>query len=151
MMNMVLSFIVSVQRAFDVKLSVALVHFFPPKHHARVLRIIGRVLAEDPDNISCLLSKGYVLQAAGKWEEAQTNFSRVVHLQPGDELISLEAREELSWCAVARNRLEDGAKGLTEVIEALGQHERNESSKARATWRLGRCLWASGGLCIVHC
>jgi superkiller protein 3 len=74
----------SVRKAFKVVLSTSLVHFFPPKHHPRALRIMDEVLSQDPQNVACLMARGYILEAAAQWTEACECFARVVGLIPDD-------------------------------------------------------------------
>ena len=81
------------RKAFKVVLALALVHLFPPKHHARSLRILDDVLNEDPNNVPCLMGRGHVLQYRGKWTEAETMFTHAYCLD-SDSDVGLEAREE---------------------------------------------------------
>ena len=64
------------KKAFNVSLATALVQFYPPKHHTRALGIINAVLAKDPDNVPCLMGRGYILEYVGKWQEAEALFAK---------------------------------------------------------------------------
>lgn len=136
----------SVRRAFNVILGTALVHIFPPKHHARALRIIDEVLAEDEDNLRCLMARGYILQQSQRWEDAQLLFTKVVRLIPDDLDDGLRAREESAWCQAGAHDSDGGAQGLRAVLATLDTVEGREADKARCWWRLGKCQWSIGGM-----
>lgn len=135
----------SVKRAFNVLLAVSLVHYYPPKHHIRALRIIEEVLSEEPDNIACLMSRGYVMQRAHKWDEAAACFHRVAELAPDDVVDGLRAREEEAWCMVETHNSDAGEKALMEVVDVLDGEEGRENDKARCWWRLGKSRRELGG------
>ncbi|KAI0644651.1 TPR-like protein [Trametes meyenii] len=133
-----------VKKMFDVTLATALVHLFPPKNHARALRILDEVLAEDPNMIRALMSRGFVLQYAKRWDDAAQLFARVVKQEPEDLDKIYRAREELAWCNVMLGQLHTAADELRQVIDALEELEGREEDKARSWWRLGRCYWEMG-------
>ncbi|KZW00293.1 TPR-like protein [Exidia glandulosa HHB12029] len=134
------------RRAFDTILATGLVHHFPPKHHARATPIIDRILTVDADDVPCLLARAYILQHAKRWEEATAVFDRVVTLTAEDEDddVNLEAEEEAAWCMVNNGLRDEAEARLNGVLERLRVREGYEEQKARASWRLGRCLWDSG-------
>lgn len=138
-----------VKLAFNVLLANALVHFFPPKHHARARRIVDEVLAEDPDNIRSLLDRGYILQSAKKWSEASDAFARVAELLPEDLDDGLRAKEELTWSKAQIADPDSGAKGLKAVLEILDTLEGREYDQARCWWRLGQCHWTMEGMHLL--
>ncbi|KAI0674837.1 TPR-like protein [Trametes maxima] len=133
-----------VKKAFDVTLATALVHLFPPKNHARALRILDEVLAEDPNMIRALMNRGFVLQYAKRWDDAAHLFGRVIKLEPEDLDQVYRAKEELAWCNVMLGQLQTAANELRQVIDALEELEGREEDKARSWWRLGRCHWEMG-------
>ncbi|KAI0082004.1 TPR-like protein [Panus rudis PR-1116 ss-1] len=133
-----------VAKAFNVILGVALVDLYPPKHHARALGILDEVLAQDADNVRCLMGRAYVLQYAKKWSDAAELFSRVVQLIPDDMDDGLRAREELAWCKAQSGDPDGGAKALREVLDTLDTLEGREHDQARCWWRLGKCYWDIG-------
>lgn len=133
-----------VRMAFQIALSVSLVKLFPPKHHVQALAILSDVLAQDPNNIPCLMSHGCILQHSNLWSEAENLFKRVGELEP-DHNVALEAREERAWCIIQAGRLDEGGAELKEVVQALDDEEGKEEQKARAWWRLGKSFWKSGG------
>ncbi|KAI0371043.1 TPR-like protein [Pilatotrama ljubarskyi] len=133
-----------VKKVFNVTLATSLVHLFPPKNHPRALRIIDDVLAEDPDNIPALMGRGFVLQHAKKWSDAEELFGRVVKLNPEDFDQASRAKEERAWCMAMRGELQKAADELREVIGELDELEGHEEDKARCWWRLGRCYWEMG-------
>ena len=135
----------SVKLAFNVLLAVALVHFYPPKHHVRARRIIDEVLQEDPDNISCLVGLGYVQEYAKQWSEASETFARVVQLLPDDLVVGLRAKEELAWSRAQVADPDKGVKDLTNVVTMLDTLDDRDHDQARCWWRLGQCYWALGG------
>ncbi|KAI0356305.1 TPR-like protein [Trametes cingulata] len=133
-----------VKKAFNVTLATSLVHLFPPKNHIRALRIIDDVLAEDPDNIPALMGRGFILQYAKKWSDAEELFAKVVKLNPDDFDQASRAREERAWCIAMFGELQKAADELREVINELDTLEGHEEDKARCWWRLGRCYWEMG-------
>lgn len=139
-------------------MSTALVHLFPPKHHARALGIIDQVLSQDPANVPCLLARGYVSRYAGKYEDAQIVFSKVAGLVDATSteglLLQLEAKEEAAWCNSRLGRYVEAEVALREVIGALDglelQENELESRKAKAWWRMGKTLWDRNGEFAPH-
>ena len=126
-------------------LATSLVHLYPPKHHARALRIVDDVLNQDADNIVCLMDRGYILEAGVKWSEAGTMFTRVTELIPDDLNDGLRAQEEGAWCRVQAHALEDGLIGLKHVLGILCSLENRRFDQARCLWRIGKCHWEMGG------
>lgn len=97
------------------------------------------------------MSKGYIHQFANKWSDAEALFSRVVQLVGEDNYdIGLEASEEEAWCKVRQDQFEEGEEGLRNVIEVLDRDEEKDEQKARAWWRLGKCLWAIGSEYVLN-
>lgn len=153
-----------VRKAFNIVLSTSLVHFYPPKHHARALPIIDEVLDLDASNVPTLMSRGYVYEYAKQWEQGRDIFFKVMEITGGggdDEYgvsdHGLRAREEYAWCDVQLGELEKGAEGLKAVIEMIGEDvEGKEEDKARCLWRLGKVYWEMGGkycsrpLSLIH-
>lgn len=138
----------SVRLGFKVVLATSLVHLFSPKHHSRALVIIDDVLSQSPDNVPCLMGRGYILQAIKKWEEAGALFSRVDSLLPDDIDEGLRAREEHAWCQCqVESEIEDGFVALQAVQDALDELDGRETDNARCLWRLGKCRWDMGGRC----
>ena len=135
----------SVRKAFNVILAMSLVHFFPPKHHARALRIIDDVLAEDPDNVTALLCRGFVLQHAKRWSDAAELFGKVIRINPDDYDKVSRAKEEHAWCKAQDGELQVAAGELRGVIDALDDVDGRDEDKARCWWKLGRCYWDMGG------
>ena len=121
------------------------IHHFPPKHHTRALDILDQVLSEDPDNVPGLMSRGYVMQHAKKWEEGSGLFHRAAELRPDDLQDGLRAREEEAWCKVKAHDPDTGEKSLVAIVELLDAEEGREADKARCWWRLGKSRWELGG------
>ena len=126
-------------------LGVPLVHFFPPKHHVRALRIIDGVLQEDGNNVQCLMGRGYIMQAARKWEDAARSFQQVASLLPDDLHEGLRAREEDAWCKIQAQDAETGEKILRQVTEILDNEAGRKEDSARAWWRSGKAQVILGG------
>ncbi|KAL4074288.1 superkiller protein 3 [Scleroderma citrinum] len=131
-----------VRKAFNIALATALVHLHPPKHHHRALRILDDVLKQDPSNFDVLLARGYLLQHAEKWEEAEAVFSKAAGLIPMDTLKGVRVTEESSWC-LSRTNPEDGLHALKEVLKYLEGAE-HELDRARCLWRIGKVCWDLG-------
>jgi superkiller protein 3 len=134
----------------NVHLATALVHLNPPKHHQRARRILDAVLAKSPDNVDCLMGKGYVLEHAGRWQEAADSFERALKQDSLPESKRIEAREERAWSLVKARRLEEGEDELRKVIllreeEGEETEDVDDDAIARIWWRLGKCLWYKGG------
>ncbi|GJE96722.1 TPR-like protein [Phanerochaete sordida] len=130
-----------VKLAFNVLLANALVHFFPPKHHARARRIIDEVLWEDPDNIRSLMDRGYIQQYAKQWVEASETFYKISGLLPEDLDDGLRAKEEVAWSKAQVADPDSGVKALRVVLEVLDNLEGRDHDQARCWWRLGQCYW----------
>lgn len=128
-----------------VILAISLTHLFPPKHHARALRIIDDVLREDTDNISCLMSRGYILQHVKKWEEAATLFAQIAQVIPEDLDDGLRAKEEHAWCLSRAGDPSGCVALLTQILETLEGIEGREADAARCQWRIGVSYWDMGG------
>jgi superkiller protein 3 len=139
----------SVKKAFNVALATSLVHLYPPKHHTRALRILDDVLSGDPNNVNCLMGRGYVLQRAGKWLEAASCFSRVSDDHPEETRGSIRAQEEHAWCEVQLNHSDRAITELRAVIELLENEKDSDEDQSRCWWRLGRAYWEMGGERIV--
>ncbi|KAF9245024.1 superkiller protein 3 [Melanogaster broomeanus] len=118
--------ICQVRKAFQVGLATALVHLYPPKHHARALRLLDDVLNLDPNNVDALIGRGYILQHARKWEEAEVLFAKAVSLVPVGAEKSVRAKEESAWC-LSRSRVEHGVQELKDVLNDLEAEFRHEA------------------------
>ncbi|GJJ06168.1 hypothetical protein Clacol_000357 [Clathrus columnatus] len=132
-----------VKRAFQVTLALSLVNFFPPKHHIRAFTILEEVLSQDPNNVHCLLSKGYILQSRQQWKEAEGIFETVLKLSPEYDM-ELESLEEKAWCIVKDGRLLEGIDEYCAIIEDIDKEVGRDDQKARAYWRLGQAYWNLG-------
>lgn len=133
-----------VRKAFNTALATSLVHYYPPKHHARALGLLNDVLTEDADNVPCLMGRGYVLQYAGKWSDASELYAKVIQLVPDDLEHGVRAREEHAWCEANLHHLENASAELQEVNILLDDLEGRDVDKARSWWRLGKCYWDMG-------
>ncbi|KAF9222633.1 superkiller protein 3 [Gyrodon lividus] len=131
-----------VRKAFNVGLATALVHLYPPKHHARALRLLDDILNLDPNNVDALIGRGYVLQHAEKWEQAEVLFAKAVSLVPAGAEKGVRAKEESAWC-LSRARVKEGVRALKDVLNDLegGEHDMD---RARCLWRIGKCCWDMG-------
>ncbi|KZT27982.1 TPR-like protein [Neolentinus lepideus HHB14362 ss-1] len=132
------------EKALNIILAMSLVHLFPPKHHARAIPILDDVLSQDPNNVACLMGRGYVLQNAGKWAEATDFFKRAVTCATRDPDTHVRAMEECAWCGIQLGSLAEASTSLREVLDLLESMKNKEVDKARCWWRLGRCLWEMG-------
>ncbi|KAI0322400.1 TPR-like protein [Amylostereum chailletii] len=132
------------QKAFNLILATSLIHFFPPKHHTRALRIIDDVLSQDSNNTQGLMGRGYILHHTNDWTEASSAFSKVMQLLPDDDETAIRAREEHAWCLVQLNDLAGGALELRIVLDHLADLEGKDEDRARCWWRLGNAHWKMG-------
>jgi len=140
----------SVRLSLDTALGVALVPYFPPKHHSRATRLLTGVIDAEPTNSEAKFARAQVLQTAGDWPAAKELFQSILD-QGGDEREMVSAREEVAWCLVNEGKLTDGRSILEEVVE-MRDSRWEESGKedealprARAWWRLGKTEWMIGG------
>ncbi|KAL5507335.1 SKI3 [Sanghuangporus vaninii] len=135
--------LVQVRKAFNVSLATGLVHLFPPKHHSRAIRVLDEVLSLDPNNVPCLMGRGYVLEAAGKWNEAADLFLKVASQLRDDVDVGLVAREQYAWCLIEKEQpeLETAIAELQSVLDQIEALDGYEERKARLWWRLGQCYW----------
>lgn len=132
-----------VRKAFNVSLAAALVHLYPPKHHARALRLLDDVLTFDANNVDALVGRGYIFQHTGKWEEARALFDKATSLLPPETLKSIRAKEESAWC-LSKIQVEQGVQALKEVLKEL-QGDEHDMDRARCLWRIGKGCWEMGG------
>lgn len=139
--------------ALELDLATALVYLHPPQHHARALRLLDNVLSvhQSIDALSC---RSFVYQSAVRWQDARDLLANVTEMRYDQDECALsifadphlEARHEIAWCDINLGRLEIARAELDQVIALL--EEKNDeaaSDKAKAWWRLGRCLWQMGG------
>lgn len=126
-------------------LATSLVHHYPPKHHARALRILDDVLSDDEANVPSLMGRAYILQASGDWGAAAKLFLRVLELLPDDPNQGLRAQEELAWCTLHQGNADVAADQLKAASEILDSLEGREVDQARCWWRMGKCAWQTEG------
>ena len=127
-------------------LGTSLVHYYPPKHHTRALRILDDVLSDDDTNVSSLMGRAYILQASGDWVVTAGLFLRVNELLPDDVDEGIRAREEHAWCMLQQGNSDVAASELKVVSEVLDNLEGREMDQARCWWRMGKCAWQTEGL-----
>ncbi|KAH0589327.1 hypothetical protein H2248_005088 [Termitomyces sp. 'cryptogamus'] len=130
-----------VRIGYKVILATSLVHLFPPKHHARALRIIDDVLSQSADNVHCLMGRAFILEKAGKWDEAATLFARVDELLPDDLSTGIRAREENAWCCCQIDNADEGLPILKNIVPILQDMDNSGEDAARCLWRIGQCYW----------
>ena len=126
-------------------LGTALVHYYPPKHHTRALRILDDVLLDDDANVPSLMGRAYILQASKDWGAAAELFLRVNELLPGDVDEGIRAQEEHAWCMLKEGNGDLAVEELEAVSEALDHLDDREVDQARCWWRIGKCAWESKG------
>ncbi|KAH8119473.1 TPR-like protein [Phellopilus nigrolimitatus] len=134
-----------VRKAFNISLATGLVHLFPPKHHARAIRVLDDVLSFEPDNAPCLMSRGFVKQSARSWADAAELFRKVAVQLPDDVNMGLVAEEERAWCLAEEGELDVAVEELQNVLDKLEELDGYEERKARVWWRIGVCYWRLGG------
>ncbi|KIK67005.1 hypothetical protein GYMLUDRAFT_37036 [Collybiopsis luxurians FD-317 M1] len=126
---------------YQAVLATSLVHFYPPKHHAKALELINEILAVSPENIAAIMGKGYILEASETWEEAAENFTKVYELLGQEHDEGLRAKEEHAWCISRSGEIQTGIESLQKVQEILDSLENRHYDRARCYWRLGKCFW----------
>jgi superkiller protein 3 len=135
--------------SLDEALGVALVPYYPPKHHQRASRLLNGVLKTEPSNYAARFAIGQILETAGDWAGAHDEFQRLLD-QGGDDKEMTGAKEELGWCLVNQGKLTEGRDVLEEVVELRDTRKEEEGKddeafvRARAWWRLGRTEWMIG-------
>lgn len=127
--------------AINVILACSLVHFYPPKYHARALRSLDSLLEQDENQVDCRIARGYTHQYARRWEEARQDFDKVLTLVEESDPVWLEAAEESAWCQVQLGQKATGIESLNSIIEKLDQCQDADTAQARARWRLGKAIW----------
>lgn len=140
--------------SFDVYLGTGLVHYFSPKHHPRALKLLEGVLQLDPNAITCLMGRGSIFQAQGEYAAARKDFQRVLNLETAGASedqpfagsdAALKAGEEIGWCLVKEDSLQDGKVVLEKVATALENLPGQEVAASRVEWRIGVVEWEMGG------
>ncbi|BEI86438.1 hypothetical protein CcaverHIS002_0607250 [Cutaneotrichosporon cavernicola] len=135
--------------SLDEELGLALVPYYPPKHHQRASRLLNGVLKLQPANYAARFGIGQILEVAGDWSGAQDEFKRLLD-QGGEDKEMIAAKEELGWCLVNQGKLTEGRDVLEEVVEVRDTRKEQEGKddealvRARAWWRLGRTEWMIG-------
>jgi len=138
-----------VQTSLDEALGVALVPYYPPKHHERASRLLKGVLEAEPTDYEARFAVGQIAETAGEWEVARGHFQTLLD-QGGSDREMVAAREELGWCLVNEGKLEEGRDVLESVVEIRDTRKEQEGKddealqRARAWWRLGRTEWMIG-------
>ncbi|KAM0752109.1 TPR-like protein [Meredithblackwellia eburnea MCA 4105] len=122
------------RRTLESHLAISLVHFNPPVHHLRALRLLESLLA--PPNkpaIPLLSAKAYVLQHSEKWVQAVDAWDAVIAASGSSVEPSLEVQEERSWCLYNAGELETAREALKDVVRELEKRKqvRDEERKAK--------------------
>jgi superkiller protein 3 len=136
--------------SLDVDLGVALVQYYPPKHHSRASKLLSGVLSKDQADTHARFALGQILQAAAKWKEARGHFQIILDTG-GDHKEVVAAQEEVGWCLVNEGNLTGGRDVLEQVVELRDTRVETEGkddealARARAWWRLGHTEWMIGG------
>lgn len=132
--------------SLDAALGVALVPYYPPKHHQRAQRLLAGVLEAEPNDYEAHFALGQIFETAEQWEKARAEYQTLLDLG-GDEKQMVAAQEELGWCLVNQGKLEEGRDVLEQVVEVRDTRKEQENKddekypRARAWWRLGRTEW----------
>lgn len=138
-----------VQTSLDAALGIALVPYYPPKHHARASRLLEGVLKTEPSDYEARFAVGQIHEVASDWNAAKESFQTLLDLG-GDDRQMVAAREELGWCLVNEGKLEEGRDVLESVVEMRDTHKEQDPksdepvARARAWWRLGQTEWMIG-------
>ncbi|KAF9562772.1 TPR-like protein [Agrocybe pediades] len=125
---------------FQTVLASSLVHFFSPKHHKEASAIVDEILQQSAQNISALMNRGYILEAASNWDGASAVFDKVSSILSPDFDSGLRAREESAWCKCQSGKIDQGLLELQEVLSIQDAMEGDEilSSRARCLWKIGK-------------
>lgn len=128
-----------VHTSLDEALGVALVPYYPPKHHQRASRLLTGVLKDLPADYEARFNMGVILQTANNWAGAREHFQTLLD-QGGEEKEMVAAREELGWCLV-----NEGSSPRAAMFLRLSSRSvtRARSKRARTTRR--RSAHARGG------
>lgn len=127
-------------------LGTSLVHYYPPKHHTRALRILDDILSDNDANVPSLMGRAYILQASKNWAVAAELFLRAKELLLDDVDEGIRAQEEHAWCMLQQGNNDVAASELKAVSEVLDNLEGREMDQARSWWRMGKCAWQTEGL-----
>ena len=118
-------------------------HHYPPKYHAKALRLLDSLLDNDSSQSDCLIARGYIHEQASRWAEAKQDFDGAMRVLEDSSPSWIEAAEESAWCQVQTGDKDGGKQSLESVIAVLDSANDNETAQARAWWRLGRTIWDS--------
>lgn len=93
------------------------------------------------------MGRGYVLEAACKWDEAANLFLKVSSQLRDDVDVGLVAREQHAWCLIQKEppELDTAIAELQSVLDQIEALDGYEERKARVWWRLGQSYWRLGG------
>jgi superkiller protein 3 len=121
------------------------VHLYPPRYHSDALNIIEEVLTNDPRNVSCLMGRGFILQAAGKWAVAAESFNVARTLTDNTTLLGLNTQEEYAWCIGNSGDIPNALEILHTTLDLLQVNQDAAHDVARCTWRIGAIHWRLTG------
>lgn len=107
----------------------------------RALRILDSLIQESPNQLESRMARGYVHEAAKRWELAIADFERVTSLAEQHDSNWLEAAEESAWCQIQNGEKDAGIESIRYVLDILDNLEENEEGKGRIWWRLGKAIW----------
>jgi superkiller protein 3 len=138
----------SASASLDTALGVALVPYYAPKHHARATRLLSGAITFDANNNQARFARAQIHQHAGEWAKARETFQQVLDLVPDDKL-EMASTEEIGWCLVNEDKLEEGRDVLEDVAQRRtnkwverGEKEGDDAAgRARVWYRLGRTEW----------
>ncbi|KAF3492188.1 superkiller protein 3 [Arthroderma uncinatum] len=124
--------------SLNITLASALIPYQSPRHHPEAKAIFEDILARKPQEDSCLLGLGLILEEGHDYIAAMDLLAQAMSR---DEK-NAKVRSELFWCKVQNGELEAALEGLEETLPLVQPLDsRWYSLRAEILYRIGFCQW----------
>ncbi|KAM5432995.1 Superkiller protein 3 [Microsporum canis] len=124
--------------SLNVMLGTALISYQSPRHHPEAKAIFEDVLSRKPQEDSCLLGLGLILEEAHDYTAAMNLLAQALLRNEKNAKV----RSELFWCKIQNGELDAALKGLEETLPLVqAQDSRWHSLRAEILYRIGFCQW----------
>ncbi|KAK2858434.1 hypothetical protein FQN49_004737 [Arthroderma sp. PD_2] len=124
--------------SFNIMLGTALIPYQSPRHHPEAKVIFEDILARKPQEDSCLLGLGLILEESHDYIAAMDLLAQAMSR---DEK-NAKVRSELFWCKVQNGELNAALHGFEETLLLVQPLDsRWHSLRAEILYRIGFCQW----------
>ncbi|EFR02874.1 superkiller protein 3 [Nannizzia gypsea CBS 118893] len=124
--------------SLNILLGTALIPYQSPRHHPEAKAIFEDILLRKPQEDSCLLGLGLILEEGHDFIGAMALLAQAL---TRDEK-NAKVRSELFWCKVQNGELAAALKGFEETLPLVQPLDsRWHNLRAEVLYRLGFCEW----------